>query len=207
MASKSFLGRFVQEEKTVSCSSLKKYGFTESNIYSLKSSSDKFPRLSYCNMEGSDGYDDPNMENLIGYLNYMPIQEVVMFSAYQNQGSFYKNDYMTFNNTHVNYGNDFNLSRGTFIAPTSGTYGFSFSAKYETRGHTYNEIHIERNNVNIAPFQAYNDIENGANAILSFTIYVDLAKGDTIRLKVANDGEFYCSGDYYCVFSGKFLRP
>ena len=82
-----YLGRFVQEEKTVSCNSLKKYGFTESNIYSLKSSSDKFPRLSYCNMEGSDGYEDPNMESLIGYLNYMPLPEMIVFSAYKTSGT------------------------------------------------------------------------------------------------------------------------
>ena len=79
--------RTLSESKSSSCQSLKKSGHLQSNLYNLKRENDKFPRISFCDMENSEGYDSENMESLIGYLNYSPIPEAPVFSVYTSYGS------------------------------------------------------------------------------------------------------------------------
>ena len=61
------LGSPLIKDKLTSCQTLKKSGNTKSMIYNLKGENDKFPRLAYCDMANSEGYDDPSMEKKLGY--------------------------------------------------------------------------------------------------------------------------------------------
>lgn len=58
----------IEDKLTISCQSLKKSGIKKSMIYALKGENDTRPRLSYCNMENTIGYDDPSIETLIGFV-------------------------------------------------------------------------------------------------------------------------------------------
>ena len=211
----------MPEEKSVSCNSLKKKGVTESRIYPLKSEEDPFPRLSFCNMEGSDGYDDPLIETLIGYMNYMPTAEFVIFSAFKSSGGMHDGNYLQmFSGFNANHGDSFSLSSGIFKAPFKGTFQFSFAGKYETRNHDSDEvcvengIHVMKNNELINTFTAYSagaEYENYVNGYLTFDFSIDLEPNDEIRLKVKgtnNSGfSFESANDYHIVFSGKYIRP
>ena len=77
---------------------MKKAGNLRSKIYNLKGTDDKYPRLSYCDMESIQGYDN-EMEMLIGYINYSPIPEFIMFTAYNDNDidhHFSAPNYITF---------------------------------------------------------------------------------------------------------------
>ena len=197
-----YLGRFVQEEKTVSCNSLKKYGFTESNIYSLRSSTDKFPRLSYCDMERSNGYEDAAMETLIGYLNYMPSAEFVMFSAFRNSSVSGSQD-ITYTGYHANYGNSFSLNSGIFTSPISGTFQFSFSGQYNSYHNAV--VQIIKNGQIISHHFCYSTWKDGYpyfDGNIAFTISLTLDKGDEVKLHFEG-GNLYSD----IIFEGKFILP
>ena len=77
---------------------MKKAGSLQSKIYNLKGTDDKYPRWSYCDMENIQGYDN-EMEMLIGYINYSPIPEFIMFTAYNDNDidhHFSAPNYITF---------------------------------------------------------------------------------------------------------------
>ena len=172
---------------------MKKNGFTASNIYTLKREGDKMPRLSFCDMESFTGYEDPNMEQTIGYVNYSPTSEFIAFSAYA-QGNFNNGEYITFDRFITESKDFFNISSGTFTAPAKGTYEFSFSGRHSSNN-AINKIHVLKNGLSVAIF------ETSANAeqdYLSFTLSIDLDENDTARLKVLN-------GYTHLVFSGKLL--
>ena len=98
-----FLGNSAQNEiASQSCATMKKAGHFKNDIYSLKSSNENWPRLSQCNMSGTNGYEDNgSMESLIGYINHSPIPvqpQEYMFSAYagENGETLHSGSYITF---------------------------------------------------------------------------------------------------------------
>ena len=96
-------GKYQADDQVTSCQTLKKDGHYQSSIYTLKRAEDKFPRLAYCDMSGTAGYDDPAMETLIGYVNYSPMPEAVMFSAYMaKEGWIWSDQDLVYNRVYVN---------------------------------------------------------------------------------------------------------
>ena len=145
-------------------------------------------------MEESDGYEDPNMETLIGYLNYMPVAEMIVFSAKKYSGKI-KNHYIdSFDDVLVNQGDSFSLSSGSFTAPVKGTFEFSFTGKFDSTNSQWNEILVLRNeNDKMGRFGSYNKGTSSNvrfDGVVAFTLSKNLNKGDTIRLKVIY-GMFY----------------
>ena len=145
---------------------MKKYGYVKSNIYTLKSEDDLFPRLSYCKMEENSGYDG-DMEKLIGYINYSPVSEIIMFSAYGTSGVF-RNQYITFTNFHTDHGSNFDLSSGTFTTPIDGVYEFDFHLPYgndDTSSSNYRDVRIsaELNGAKVAAIRALRTDDYGSH--------------------------------------------
>ena len=135
---------------------MKKAGSLQSKIYNLKSADDKYPRLSYCDMESIQGYDN-EMEMLIGYINYSPIPEIIMFTAYNDiVGHLRAPTYITFQKMLLNIGESFESETGTFTAPTNGIYEFTFSGLDDT-GKVWTYIDIEKNGTKIFTMADYDN--------------------------------------------------
>ena len=172
---------------------MKMAGHYQNKIYSLKSSSDNWPRLAKCDMSKVPGYEDNEaMESLIGFLNHSPkpVQpQEHLFSAYSsdiediNAGS-----YIHFNNYYVNNGNSFDLASGTFTTPVNGHYHFSFSANCGfSKARCL--IYVEKNSDKIvhAFFTGgtyYNNGVGETDANIASSWMLSLNEGDTIRLYV-----------------------
>ena len=200
----------MQDEKTVSCNSMKKYGYVKSNIYTLKSENDLFPRLSYCQMEENSGYDG-NMEKLIGYINYSPVSEIIMFSAYGTSGSFGNGQYITFTNFHAEHGSNFDLSSGTFTTSADGVYEFDFHLPYDIFGSSNYEVKVaaELNGAKVAESWAHINSGSDLYSSINYGWSLDLHQGDSIRLRVysANSGKIFANSYSYIAFNGKYVRP
>ena len=189
---------------------MKKYGFVQSNIYALKSENDLLPRLSYCEMEENPGYNS-DMEKLIGYINYSPVQEIVMFSAYDGTSgnNFFAGDYITFNEFHADHASHFDLASGTFVTPIDGVFEFDFSLYYDlyNAGYVKTKVEAELNGRSIAVIRAQRPSEKGIHqGYFSHKWTVDLNQNDAIRLKVT-EGRIFSGYEYYSVFNGKYIRP
>ena len=115
---------------------------------------------------------------------------------------------MTFQEFHVNNGNTFDLSTGTFTAPVSGVYEFTFSGNTDPK--TKCSIEVHKNGDKVLSFydtgghygeKSSQDIfaNFGSSWIVSLNIE------DTIKLKV-NGGKLYSSSYYNRILTGKLLE-
>ena len=112
---------------------------------------------------------------------------------------------MAFSDFHVNVGNTFDLSTGTFTVPVKGIYEFSFSgngAKNSQYG-----IHVHKNGKRIHGFftRSAEREDNGAYDNLASTWLLSLDVNDTVRLKI-NYGGFFTNRNMYRVFNGKLIK-
>ena len=204
-----FLGNSAQNEiASQSCATMKKAGHFKNDIYSLKSPNENWPRLSQCNMSGADGYEDnDSMESLIGYINHSPKpvqpQEYV-FSAIANSGTISSGNYVTFEKFLVANGNAFDLSTGTFTAPTSGTYDFSFSGNTPDDDRCGMKVFKNEEIVHsVYTRGGSGNHEPTANLASSWTIFLKV--GDKMTLKVVY-GALYSWPDSGRILTGKLLE-
>ena len=111
---------------------------------------------------------------------------------------------MAFNDFHVNIGNIFNLSTGTFTAPVKGIYEFSFSGN----GAANSEygIHVHKNGGRIHGFytRSPEKEERATYDNLASTWLVTLDVNDTVKLKRSYGG-FFTNYNMNRVFNGKLL--
>ena len=174
---------------------MKMAGHYQNKIYSLKSSSDNWPRLAKCDMSKTSGYEDNEaMESLIGFLNHSPkpVQpQEHLFSAYSAPSSHEEinaGSYIHFDNFYSNNGNSFDLASGTFTTPVNGHYHFSFSANCGfSKARCL--IYVEKNSDKIvhAFFTGgtyYNNGVGETDANIASSWMLSLNEGDTIRLYV-----------------------
>ena len=180
---------------------MKKSGHFKSEIYTLKTKQEKWPKVAFCDME-KPGYDDNSIESLLGYINVSPESSQIIFSAYSAPDpgeQISAGNYVTFDHFWVNNGNDFTLTTGEFKAPFDGTYEFSFS------GNSYTDIHVYvlvlKNEAQVHEF--FSDKSGFQN--LSSTWILVLKAGDKIRLKV-HYGKLFSSYYMYRTFTGKLLE-
>ena len=198
-----YVGRTLIEDKLTSCQSLKKSGSMESMIYTLKSPENKFPRLSFCDMENSEGYDDLSMETLIGFLNYSPIPESIVFSAIsrvhvtQTTGEF-----ITFEKFLVNVGNTFDLETGTFTPTVDGIYEFTFYGDANNANDL--EVNVMHNGVEVLSFFNW-DSQGSEYEEIGTTWMLSMKKSDSLQLQIVR-GKLYSDENCNKVFTGKFIR-
>ena len=198
------LGRPLIEDKLTSCQTLKKSGNTKSMIYNLKGKSDQFPRLAYCDMENSEGYDDPSMETKLGYVLHSPYdQRPDVFTAYENGGSNpFKETYLTFSKSLINDGNVFDGTE--FTCRMEGYYDFSFAGSAIGQTHHYKEIFVQKNGADILKFM---DLDANYDFLMSFNWQMELKAGDKVRLKQNTQYGFLTDSNFYRIFNGKYIRP
>jgi hypothetical protein len=171
----------------------------------LKKSTEDFPRLSMCNLEDSEGYEDPTMESLIGYMDTHSLPGGVMFAAEivavsgENIAAV---RYLTFTDLISNIANSFEKSTGTFTTPVTGTYEFSFSSVTGSDIGSYAQVYVRKNGENVSLIREENQTENMNN--FGQTWQMNLQKGDTINLYL-HGGTIYISSVDHTVFIGKLV--
>ena len=111
---------------------------------------------------------------------------------------------MTFQNFHVNSGNTFDISTGTFTAPVSGIYEFAFSGNTASDYSCCIQIYKNGNN-KLHSIYTRGGQEKEPYANLASSWIVSLDTGDTIRLKVYV-GKLYSDGSAYRILTGKLLE-
>jgi hypothetical protein len=140
---------------------------------------DKYPRLAYCHMDESDGYNDLDIETSLGYLDPRSLPGGVLFSAQIFLTSqLGANQPIVFDTTILNIGDAFDQTTGMFTAPTTAVYQFMFAAN---NGHStlYPIIDVHVNGEVV--FQ----IVEGAGSIRSkfgHNWSINLNNGDTMQL-------------------------
>ena len=111
---------------------------------------------------------------------------------------------MTFKRFHVDSGNTFDLSTGTFTAPVSGVYEFSFTGN--TASDNSCLIQIYKNGSNkLHSFYTRGGLNSEPYANLASSWIVSLDAGDTIRLKVYS-GTLYSDSSTNRILTGKLLE-
>jgi hypothetical protein len=169
----------------------------------LKKSTEDFPRLSMCNLEDSEGYEDPTMESMIGYLDTHSLPGGVMFAAaLVGTGNIADGRYLTFTDLISNVANSFEKSTGTFTTPVTGTYEFSFSSVTGSNIGSYANIYVRKNGENVSMIRDDNNSDNYNN--FGHTWQMNLQKGDTINLYL-HGGTIYISSVDHTVFIGKLV--
>ena len=205
------LGSPLIEDKLTSCQTLKKSGNTKSMIYNLKGENDQFPRFAYCDMENSEGYDDPSMEKKLGYVLYSPYdQRPDIFTVYEDKHELFTEEYLTFSKSLINIGNVFD--RTEFTCRMDGYYEFSFAGTgyHSSESHIY--VYIQKNGENVLVFYDREDDDSSTNSyfLMSFSWQMELKSGDKVRLRqTSSKNGFYIadsSGTYH-IFNGKYIRP
>ena len=183
---------------------MKRFGYTTSNIYTLKSKDQSLPRVSYCRMEEHQGYEN-DMEEFIGYINSYPSPEVIEFSAFLTSKSFSGENSetpITYNGFHSNHGNNLDLNSGVFKAPVRGAYSFSFNGLYDRNTETH--ISLKKNGSKFGEIGTIWHEKAGLYGYLTYNWILDLEPGDNIQLFVT-DGFVYGYSDRYLVFNGQLI--
>ena len=93
---------------------------------------------------------------------------------------------------------------GIFTSPREGVFEFSASTYHWTQG-SY-KLSVEKNNIQILQFRSYSETEYGNTDTLSFSWIMEIQQGDTVRLKVADDGTFSAYTYANWTFNGKFIH-
>jgi hypothetical protein len=168
------------------------------SVYTLKDMNDKYPRLSVCQMDKVNGYEDEDLELFIGYLEPRSLPGGVIFAAQRvsSSASEYVTGDMTYTTTITNIGNGFDKTTGIFMAPVAGTYQFNYSSQGNFAGFVH--VFVKKNGS--IQFETYmgNGVDNGG--ILGMTFQMSLVKGDQINMYV--DGQVYIEPDMPAFFSG-----
>ena len=173
-------------------------------IYNLKGASDQFPRFAYCDMENSEGYDDPSMETKLGYVLHSPYdQHPDVFTAYENKWEHFTETYLTFPKSLINDGNVFDGTE--FTCRMEGYYDFSFAGNGDNGPNSYIYVYVQKNGEDILIFydQSYDNYE----FLMAFNWQMELKVGDKVRLRQFSNHGFYTYGNKYRIFNGKFIRP
>ena len=134
----------------------------------------------------------------------------IVFSAYKSSNSDYSSrEYIKdFNGflTYETYIDCFDLASGIFTTPRPGVYEFSAAVTHANRG--YNLLIVEKSNGEVLKFGTADTsaVDGDGSDILSFSWIMELNQGETVRLKVGNNGKFEAFADANWVFNGKFIR-
>ena len=166
----------------MSCNALKRQGIYQSGIFPLKSQSDNYPHLSFCDFN-YPGYDDPEMEQAIGYVGVTSEVGGVIFSVYKNGQGL---GIITFEEEISNLGNHFDASKGTFLVPTEGLYTFLFSSTTDSVGP--NSVDVYVNDSKKVLIHVHDDNENHKNLDHSFQLH--LKPNDVVKLQISQ-GSLY----------------
>ena len=180
---------------------MKKAGFFKDEIYTLKSPNDKKARLAFCDMDGTNGYDNNDaMESTIGYVNHLPSSELTVFSAYSNVGSIEVGDYLHYDHFFVT-SNTFDLKSGTFTAPFKGNYEFAITDHNANNGDNFS-LKVEKNG---SVVYSVFDYTYRFESHLSSSWILTLETNDEIRVRV-DQHPVYSDPNCYRSFTGKLLE-
>jgi hypothetical protein len=168
------------------------------SVYTLKDMNDKYPRLSVCQMDKVNGYEDEDLELFIGYLEPRSLPGGVIFAAQRvsSSNSEYVTGDMTYTVTITNIGNGFDKTTGIFMAPVAGTYQFNYSSQ----GNFAAAVHVFVKKNGSIQFETYEGGADNDAGILGMTFQISLVKGEQINMYV--DGQVYIENDMPAFFSG-----
>jgi hypothetical protein len=168
------------------------------SVYTLKDMNEKYPRLSVCQMDKVNGYEDEDLELFIGYVELRSLAGGVIFAARasSSDGMYVTGD-MTHTVTITNIGNGFDKTTGICMAPVAGMYQFNYSSQGNYYGSV--QVFVKKNGSN--QFGTYEGNADGNYGILGMTFQMSLVKGDQINMSV-NTGQVYIRDDMPAFFSG-----
>ena len=185
----------------MTCNSLKRQGVYQNGIYALKDESDNFPHVSFCDFQGRAGYNLPDMETLIGYLDVTSEIGGVIFSVVRENLSATEavTGTITFNKVVSNVGNHFTPSSGIFKAPKNGLYSFWLSATTYARADTHVDVLVNGKVWSQMHAHIADDHKVGVN----HSFQLRLKPNDVVQLQVSV-GSLYISGEpTLIIFSGQ----
>jgi hypothetical protein len=147
---------------------------------------DKYPRLAYCHMDESDGYNGLEIETSLGYLDPRSLPGGVLFSAQIFLTSqLGANQPIVFDTTILNIGDAFDQTTGMFTSPTTAVYQFMFAANSYSGTDPYIDVHVNGEVV----FQIMDGTDVGASKF-GHIWSMNLNNGDTMQL-ILTSGNLY----------------
>jgi hypothetical protein len=125
----------------------------------------------------------------------------VMFAAISNSSIAAEKD-ITFSESISNVGQGFDVSRGVFTAPVTGTFEFSFSSMTGSIAISYARVYVRKNGNVMLRFMDKNDSDRLNN--FGHVWQLILQKGDEINLQLY-DGTIYADPNYSTSFIGHLV--
>ena len=146
------------------------------------------------------------MQKKLAEQSQIPQLQDYLFSAVLDDEVKYvgAGNFISFEKFHVNHGNTFDLSTGTFTTPLKGIYEFSFSGNSNHDEHL--SIKVCKNNEEIHGIYTKNPnepVKIYANLASSLLLLLDV--GDTVRVKVST-GKLVSWEYGHTIFNGKLLK-
>jgi hypothetical protein len=124
-----------------------------------------------------------------------------MFAAISISSFTEAND-ITFSESISNVGQGFDVSRGVFTAPVTGTFEFSFSSMTGAIAISYARVFVRKNGAIMLRFEDKNDSDNYNN--FGHVWQLILQKGDEINLQLAA-GTIFADSHYPTSFIGHLV--
>ena len=181
-----------------SCESLWLAGTTKPGYQIIKTKSDSFPKVVYCDMNKLPG--TPGFQRTYGSPGNL--RDFVAFDAIITEDITDNYRYIGFSETILNIGGGLNIKDGIFEVPVSGTYMFTVHG-LPVRNRPF-IVQIQRNN---RPIASLSNNKSGTS-MAGQTVLVEVAAGDEIRLFNAGGevtGAVY-DNNFYFHFTGVLLN-
>ncbi len=181
-----------------SCESLWLAGSTTPGYQIIKTKSDTFPKVVYCDMNKLPG--TPGFQRTYGSPGNL--RDFVAFDAVISEDITDNYRYIGFSDTILNIGGGLNVKDGIFEVPVSGTYMFTVHG-LPIRNRPF-IIQIQRNN---RPIGSLSNNKSG-ESMVGQSVLVELAAGDEVRLFNAGGevtGNVYDNNVYFH-FTGVLLN-
>ena len=116
----------------------------------------------------------------------------------------YTNETITFTDVPINIGDGMDRLTGTFTAPVSGLYSFSFSAQ-ASNDDPYTDIKVYQNDEDQFRISDHNKNEQKNMPNIGYTWYMELNQNDRVYLKVISNALF-CRESHFTWFNGHLLK-
>lgn len=134
----------------------------------------------------------------------MPVESVAFFARFSsNTPAGINHHILVFDKVITNVGNAYHSHTGTFIAPRSGLYVFTWTIRLYTTSYHSTELLVDNNVVNVVYFNLANTVDGSVTG----TAVVHVNQGDDafIRTGTVNGGDIVTDVNGYSSFAGWIL--
>jgi hypothetical protein len=147
-------------------------------------------------------YNSNNWE-FRGYISHQnPI-----FYAYISGSGPASSNYVTYDQTYVNVGSNYNIANGVFTCPVAGIYTFTWGAIGNNSSTIY-RYYIRKNNVNVGDTHLRLDTKSTSSndyGIGQRSVTFSLSFNDTIRIYYISENGTSDYGNQYTYFQGQLI--